>query len=95
MGVAASTQIRTYQSFYRSAWACAIKLHEASLTGRLLALPSSIRLVEGIKIEKYSSLLRYGIYYGSKMFYSTGPWICSSPKSKTFVRITFSVKSVI
>ncbi len=44
MGVAASTQIRTYQSFYRSASACAIKLHKASLKGRLLALPSSIKL---------------------------------------------------
>jgi hypothetical protein len=52
MGVAASTQIRTYQSFYRSASACAIKLQEAPLKGRLLALPSNTRLWwKGLKLK--------------------------------------------
>ncbi len=57
MGVAASTPIRTYQSFYRSAWACAIKLHKASLKGRLLALPSNIR--QCWKVLKLKNTLAY------------------------------------
>ncbi len=57
MGVATSTPIRTYQSFYRSAWACAIKLQEAPLEGRLLALPSNIIL--WWKVLKLKNTLAY------------------------------------
>jgi hypothetical protein len=50
-------------------------IKEVHLLGRLLALPTNIRLrLERLARDKHSRLLRTFVSYGCKKFFNIGPW---------------------